>query len=298
MLLQINKKPSWLKVKLPHGEQYQKVKKLIKTNHLNTICEEAKCPNLAECWSHGTATFLILGEICTRWCSYCHVKTGKPNSLDLKEPIKVAQAVKNLNLKYVVITSVTRDDLPDGGASIYKDTVNEIKKITNCSIELLIPDFKTKSNDTINKITLNLNSLKTVLESKPNVLAHNIEAVRRIFKQVRKQGDYDTSLLLLKKSKEINPNIPTKSSIILGLGETKEEIILTMKDLINNQVDFLTLGQYLKPSIKHTEIKKYYTPQEFDELKQEALNLGFKHVESGPLVRSSYRADKLNPLIK
>ena len=291
MLLQKRRHPDWLKVKLPSGPTHNKVRKLIKTNRLHTICEEAKCPNLAECWHHGTATFLILGDICTRWCGYCNVKTGKPNETDSGEPKKVADAVKKLNLKYVVITSVTRDDLEDGGAEIYAQTVREIKKTADCSVELLIPDFK-------NKTGLNMGALKTVINSKPDVLGHNIEAVKSVFKKVRPGGNYDVSLNLLKKSKELDPEIPTKSSIIVGLGETTEEIKQTMKDLRENKVDFLTLGQYLRPSAKHVKIEKYYTPEEFKELEKIGCDFGFKHVESGPLVRSSYRADKLNSIIK
>jgi len=293
------RKPEWFKIKLPSGEQYNKVKNLVKTNRLHTICEEAKCPNLAECWSHGTATFLILGDVCTRWCGYCNVKTGKPYELDLEEPKKVADAVKKLNLKYVVITSVTRDDLEDGGASIYFNTVKKIKKINpNCSVELLIPDFKIMKNNILKEGYLNVDALKTVVDAKPDVLAHNIEAVRRVFSRVRPGGNYDVSLHLLKTIKKINPKIPTKSSIILGFDETVDEIKETMQDLRENDVDFLTLGQYLRPSMRHVKIEKYYTPKEFDELKKIGLRMGFKHIEAGPLVRSSYRADKLNSIIK
>ena len=294
-LIQIQKKP---KIRLPTGKKYELVKNLVKTNRLHTICEEAKCPNLSECWSHGTATFLILGDTCTRWCGYCNVKTGKPYELDLEEPKKVADAVKKLNLKYVVITSVTRDDLEDGGSGIYANIVKEIKKITNCSVELLIPDFKIRSGKILKEGYLNVDALKTVVEAKPDVLAHNIEAVRRVFSRVRPGGNYDVSLKLLKTIKEINPNLPTKSSIILGFDETIEEIKETMEDLRNNDVDFLTLGQYLQPSMRHVKIEKYYTPKEFEELKKIGLEMGFKHVEAGPLVRSSYRADKLNAMIK
>ena len=292
------KKPDWFKIRLPTGEKYSLVKNLVKTSRLHTICEEAKCPNLAECWSHGTATFLILGDICTRWCGYCNVKTGKPGKVDFEEPKKVADAVKKLNLKYVVITSVTRDDLEDGGASIYAETIKEIKKITSCSVELLIPDFKIRSGKILKEGYLNIEALKTVIDAKPDVLAHNIEAVRRVFQRVRPGGNYDVSLNLLKTIKKINPKMPTKSSIILGFDESKEEIIETMQDLRNNDVDFLTLGQYLQPSMRHIRIEKFYTPKEFEELAKIGKEMGFKHVEAGPLVRSSYRADRLNKLIK
>ena len=299
-LLQIKtKKPDWFKIKLPSGEQYNKVKNLVKTNRLHTICEEAKCPNLSECWSHGTATFLILGDICTRWCGYCNVKTGKPYELALEEPKKVADAVNKLNLRYVVITSETRDDLEEGGSTIYSQTVKEIKKLnTNCSVELLIPDFKIMSGKILKEGYLNIDALKTVVKANPDVLAHNIEAVRRVFARVRPGGNYDVSLELLNTVKKINPKIPTKSSIILGFDETINEIKETMQDLRNNDVDFLTLGQYLQPSMRHVKIERYYTPKEFEELKKIGLRMGFMHVEAGPLVRSSYRADKLNAMIK
>jgi lipoyl synthase len=293
------KKPDWFKIKLPTGEKYDNLKKLVKTNRLHTICEEARCPNLAECWSHGTATFLILGDTCTRYCGYCNVKTGKPYELDYSEPKKVADAVKKLSLKYVVITSVTRDDLDDGGASYYANTVKEIKKLSpRCSVELLIPDFKVRSGKILKEGYLNFDALKTVIESKPEVLAHNIEAVRRVFSRVRPGGNYDVSLQLLSTIKEINPNMKTKSSIILGFDESREEIIETMQDLLDNNVDFLTLGQYLRPSLRHVKIEKFYRPEEFEDLKKIGIGMGFKHVEAGPLVRSSYRADKLNMLIK
>ena len=302
MLIQIQKErrhPEWLKIKLPSGENYVKLRNLVKTNRLHTICEEAKCPNLSECWSHGTATFLILGDTCTRWCGYCNVKTGKPAELDLQEPEKVADAVKRLNLKYVVITSVTRDDLADGGASIFAETVREIKKESpDCSVELLIPDFKLMTGKILREGALNIDALKSVIDAKPDVLAHNIEAVRRVFAYVRAGGNYDVSLSLLAKIKEINHNMPTKSSIILGFDETLDEIKQTMLELRQNNVDFLTLGQYLQPSIKHVKITRYYTPDEFKALERMGYELGFKHVEAGPLVRSSYRADKLNAIIK
>jgi len=302
-LLQIKtkpqRKPDWFKIKLPSGEQYDKVKNLVKTNRLHTICEEAKCPNLAECWSNGTATFLILGDVCTRWCGYCNVKTGKPYELDLEEPKKVADAVRKLNLRYVVITSVTRDDLKDGGSTIYYRTIKEIKKLNpNCSVELLIPDFKIMSGKILKEGYLNFDALQLVVDGKPDVLAHNIEAVRRVFTRVRPGGNYDVSLQLLKTIKEINPKMYTKSSIILGFDETFDEIKETMQDLRQNDVDFLTLGQYLQPSMRHVKIEKYYSPKEFKELKKIGLEMGFRHVEAGPLVRSSYRADKLNALIK
>lgn len=293
--------PDWFKIKFPSGESYGKVKGLVKTNRLRTICEEAKCPNLSECWSHGTATFLILGDTCTRYCGYCNVKTGKPEEVDFSELKKVADAVKKLNLKYVVITSVTRDDLGDGGASIYVDTIKEIRKLNrNCKVELLIPDFRLRNKDNKNNRDdkISIDALKKVIGARVDVLGHNIEAVRRIFLKVRKGGNYNSSLQLLKTIKKINKKIKTKSGIILGLGETKEEIIETMQELRDNDVDFLTLGQYLQPSEKHVKIEKYYKPEEFGELKEIGLKMGFRHVEAGPLVRSSYRADRLDSMIE
>ena len=303
--MQIKKRnlPDWFKIKLPTGEKYSKVKGLVKTNRLHTICEEAKCPNLSECWSHGTATFLILGDVCTRHCGYCNVKSGKPNEVDVDEPKKVADGVKKLNLRYIVITSVTRDDLEDGGASIYINIIKEIRKLNpDCKIELLIPDLRlTKiSNDNKNNISnkININALKKLIEAKPDVLGHNIETVRRVFANVRRGGNYDLSLQLLKTIKEINPKIKTKSGIMAGFGETFDEIKETMQDLRNNDVDFLTIGQYLQPSPKHVKIEKFYNPEEFEELRKIGLGMGFKHVEAGPLVRSSYRADRLNVMIQ
>ncbi len=302
MLLQNQTKerrhPPWLKVRLPSGENYVMLKSLLKTSRLNTICEEAKCPNLAECWSHGTATFLILGDVCTRHCSYCNVKTGKPNGFDMEEPKKVADAVKKLNLRYAVITSVTRDDLGDGGAFVYAETAREIKnEMPDCLIELLVPDFKIKTGKILREGKLNVSALKTVISAKPDVLAHNIEAVRRVFAKVRHGGNYDVSLELLKKAKEIDSKLLTKSSIIVGLGETLSEIKETMQDLRKSKVDFLAIGQYLQPSLRHANIEKYYTPDEFEELKRIGCRLGFRHVEAGPLVRSSYRAERLKEVI-
>jgi|TARA_Y100000310_G_scaffold284075_1_gene306569 lipoic acid synthetase len=287
----MQRKPDWFKIKLPTGEKYSEVKGLVKTNRLNTICEEAKCPNISECWSHGTATFLILGHVCTRYCSYCNVKTGKPLDVDADEGKKVADSVKKLGLRYVVVTSVTRDDLEDGGASLYVDVIKEIKKVSSCKVELLIPDLKTKDG-------IDVDALKKIIDAKPDVLGHNIEAVRSVFSEVRKGGNYDVSLELLKKIKEIDADMRTKSGIMVGFGESFDEIKETMQDLRDVGVDFLTIGQYLQPSEKHAKISKFYKPKEFEELKKIGLEMGFKHVESGPLVRSSYRADKLNAMIK
>jgi len=274
--------PDWFKVKIGGGESFVKMKSLLRNAKLNTICEEAKCPNIAECFGSGTAVFLILGNICTRNCGYCNVKHGKPLPLNTNEPKNVAESVKILGLKYTVITSVTRDDLLDGGASIFYKTVKEIKKLNkNCKVEVLIPDFKGS-----------LESLKKVIDSKPDVVNHNIEVVEELFPLIRPEGDYKRSLFLLKNIKKINNKMKTKSGFMIGLGETKNQILQTMKDLKKADVNFLTVGQYLQPTKKHIEIKKYYTPKQFHELKKIAYKLGFEHVESAPLVRSSYHAER------
>lgn len=274
--------PDWLKVKIGGGKNFVKMRYLLRNAKLHTICEEAKCPNIAECFGNGTAVFLILGDICTRNCKYCNVKHGSPNSLNPDEPKDVAESVKELGLGYVVITSVTRDDLDDGGASFFYNTIKELKKLNkNCKLEVLIPDFKG-----------NFESLKNVVSAKPDVINHNIEVVQDLFPKIRPEGNYRISIQLLKNIKEIDNNVKSKSGFMIGLGETKDQILKTMKDLRLANVDFLTIGQYLQPTKKHAEIKKYYTPQEFEELKNTAINMGFKHVESGPLVRSSYHAEK------
>mgnify|MGYP006287510641 CR=1 FL=1 len=272
--------PDWLKVKIPGGEEFSKMKKLLRSTKLHTICEEAKCPNIAECFGCGTAVFLILGDVCSRNCKYCNVKHGNPESLNPNEPRDVAESVKKLGLEYVVITSVTRDDVVDGGASVFYDTVLEVRKLNpDCKIEVLIPDFKGE-----------ISSLKKIVSSKPDVINHNIEVVEDLFAKIRPEGDYSSSLKLLSNIKKLDRNIKSKSGFMLGLGENKDQIIKTIKDLKNADVDFLTIGQYLQPSKGHAEIKKYYTPSEFKEFKKIALDLGFKHVESAPLVRSSYHA--------
>lgn len=272
--------PDWLKVKIPGGKNFVKMKSLLRSAKLHTICEEAKCPNIAECFGSGTAVFLILGDICTRDCKYCNVSHGKPLSLNPSEPSDVAESVGKLDLNYVVITSVTRDDLVDGGANVFAETVQQIRMLkSNCKIELLIPDFKG-----------NLDALKEVADSNPDVINHNIEVVKELFPSVRPEGNYDTSLNVLKNIKKINKNIFSKSGFMVGLGENKDQIINTLNDLRLADVDFLTIGQYLQPSKDHAEIKKYYNPGEFEDFRKIALDLGFKHVESGPLVRSSYHA--------
>ncbi len=274
--------PEWLRVKIPGGENYVKIKSLLRKAKLHTICEEAKCPNMAECFGKGTVTFLIMGNICTRSCRYCNVKHGKPLPLDPNEPREVAESVKALNIKYAVITSVTRDDLPDGGATVFYETVREIKKLNKgCKIEVLIPDFRGKKD-----------SLKKIVEAEPDVINHNIEVVKELFPEVRPQGDYNRSLLVLKMIKEMKEDIITKSGFMVGLGENREQIMKTLQDLNKNGVDILTIGQYLQPTKKHVEVRKYYTPEEFEEFKNIALDMGFKYVESGPLVRSSYHAEQ------
>lgn len=278
----MRKHPDWLKVKIGSGENYVKMKKLLRSAKLHTICEEARCPNIAECFECGTSVFLILGDTCTRNCKYCNVKHGHPGSLNLDEPKDVAESVKILDLKYAVITSVTRDDLKDGGASVFYETVNEIKKIKkDCKIEVLIPDFRGDEQ-----------ALKTVISSKPDVINHNIEVVNRLFPTIRPEGDYETSLSVLKNIKKFDANIKSKSGFMVGFGEIKDEIIETMSNLRSSDVEFLTIGQYLQPTKDHAEIKKYYTPAEFEEFGKIAKDMGFSHVESGPLVRSSYHAEK------
>jgi len=274
--------PDWLKVKIGGGETYQQVKSLLRTSKLHTICEEAKCPNIAECFGSGTAVFLILGDTCTRSCRYCAVNHGAPRLVNPDEPHDIAESVKTLQLQYVVVTSVTRDDLSDGGADVFSKTVTEIRKVNpRIHIEVLIPDFQGK-----------ISALKKVVEAEPDVINHNIEVVENLFPKIRPQGEYQRSLSVLQTIKTIEPAMKTKSGFMVGLGETKEQILATMMDLREADVDFLTIGQYLQPTKHHVEIQKYYTPDEFKEFKDIALNLGFTHVESGPLVRSSYHAEK------
>jgi len=272
--------PDWLKVRIGGGENFSKVKTLLRSAKLHTICEEARCPNIAECFGGGTAVFLILGNVCTRDCRYCNVTHGTPSSLNDNEPRDIAESVKTLGLKYVVVTSVTRDDLKDGGASIFYKTVREIRRLNDaCKIEVLIPDFRGDAT-----------AVQKVVDAAPDVINHNIEVVEELFPFIRPQGDYRRSLGVLKTIKKMDGRILTKSGFMVGLGETNEQILQTMRDLRAADVDFLTMGQYLQPTKNHAQVKKYYTPEEFVELKNTALQLGFTHVESGPLVRSSYHA--------
>jgi len=272
--------PDWLKVKIPGGKKYVEMKKLLRNSHLHTICEEAKCPNLAECFGCGTSVFLILGDICSRDCGYCNVTHGTPRQLNPDEPMLVAQSVVDLELKYAVITSVTRDDLDDGGAAVFVETIKDIRKLApKCGVEVLIPDFLGS-----------IDALRTVVDEKPDVINHNIEVVKDLFSSIRPQGNYELSLEVLENCKKLDDTIHLKSGLMVGLGESWEQIVKTLKDLRSVGVEFVTIGQYLQPSKNHVPVCKYYTPEEFEKLKKIALNLGFSHVESGPLVRSSYHA--------
>jgi len=282
------KRPQWLKVKTSWGENYRRIKSLLAQFNLHTVCQEANCPNISHCFEQGTATFLILGDICTRGCKFCDVKKGVPLPVDEDEPKRLAEAVKELKLQYVVITSVTRDDLPDGGASIFVRTIREIKRsIPDCQVEVLIPDFAGS-----------FESLKMVLEAKPDVLNHNTETVKRLYPTVRKGADYQRSLDLLLNVRRVDKNIITKSGIMLGLGESWDEIIFLMNDLKNADCELLTIGQYLSPSESHFSVAKFYHPDEFAELKIVGERMGIAHVESGPLVRSSYHAKEQIKYIK
>lgn len=274
------KKPKWLRVKLPTGENYRKVRSLVDEHKLHTICESGSCPNMGECWGEGTATFMILGNICTRSCGFCAVKTGRPEEVVIYEPGKVAQSVKIMQVKHAVITSVDRDDLKDGGAEIWAQTVRAIRQQSpGTTMETLIPDFAG-----------NWENLQILIDAAPEIVSHNLETVRRLTKAVRIQAKYDRSLEVLFRLKK--GGMRTKSGIMLGLGETDEEIIETMEDLISVNVDILTIGQYLQPTPKHLPIAEFVTPERFDKYREMGLKMGFRYVESGPLVRSSYHAEK------
>jgi len=274
------RKPEWIKVRLPAGEGYGRVKKLMRSHGLNTVCEEAMCPNIGECWSKGTATFLLMGDTCTRSCGFCHIKTGRPPTLDEDEPRRVAESVEVLNLSHCVLTSVNRDELPNGGAHIFANTITEIRKrVPNCTIEVLIPDFKG-----------NRPALKEVMDAQPEILNHNTETVPRLYRTVRPQANYQQTLRVLSGAKELDPEAVTKTGIMVGLGETKEEIIQIMRDWREHNVDIVTIGQYLRPTKLHLPIYRYVHPDEFAEYKEIGREMGFKWVESGPLVRSSYHA--------
>jgi lipoyl synthase len=273
-------KPDWLKVRAPGSENYLRLKGLMRTLGLHTVCEEANCPNIGECWHHGTATFMVLGDTCTRSCGYCNVIHGTPRAPDPLEPVHVASAIEAMALAHVVITSVDRDDLPDYGAGHFAQTIAETRaRLPQCSIEVLIPDFKG-----------NEDALRTVLDAHPDVLNHNIETVPRMYRLARPGGRYDRALQLLDRSRRYAPEIPTKSGIMVGLGEAWDEVVATLRDLREAGCQIVTIGQYLRPSVANLPMARYYTPAEFAELKRIGIELGFGHVESGPLVRSSYHA--------
>ncbi|MBS4216174.1 MULTISPECIES: lipoyl synthase [Neobacillus] len=283
------RKPDWLKIKLNTNEQYTGLKKMMREKKLHTVCEEAKCPNIHECWAiRRTATFMILGSVCTRACRFCAVQTGLPTELDWEEPERVAESVEQMGLKHVVITAVARDDLKDGGAQVFAEAVRAVRRRNPfCSVEVLPSDMNGVYDN-----------LKILMDARPDILNHNIETVKRLTPKVRARATYERSLEFLRRAKEINANIPTKSSIMIGLGETKEEIIEAMDDLRANNVDIITIGQYLQPTKQHLKVQKYWSPLEFNELKEIALQKGFSHCEAGPLVRSSYHADEQVNAIK
>ena len=274
------RKPSWLKVKAPGGPNYLRLQNLMRELDLHSVCEEAHCPNVGECWEHGTATFMILGDVCTRNCAYCAVAHGRPPKYDIAEPARVAQAIAEMGLQHAVITSVDRDDLPDFGAYIFAETIRQIhERIPGCSVEVLVPDFQG-----------NEDSIRAVLEARPEIYNHNTETVPRLYKKARPGGRYLRVMEIFRYAKRIAPDIPTKTGMILGMGETIEEVITVMRDLRDVDVDILTLGQYLRPSDAHIPLDRYYTPDEFRKLYEIGMEMGFRHVESGPLVRSSYHA--------
>lgn len=276
----LGRRPDWLKVRLPHGENFTDVKNLMRTNKLNTVCEEARCPNLGECWNRRTATFMILGDTCTRSCGFCNIKVGLPTELDLDEPRRVADAVEKLNLKHVVITSVNRDELKDGGASIFAETVKLIRSsMPETTIEILIPDFKGEET-----------AFEIILKNPPDILNHNLETVKNLYHAVRPQAKYERSLELINWFHQ--KGLKTKSGIMVGIGEKTEEVVELMKDLVSQGCDFLTIGQYLQPTKQHLPVDRFVTLDEFRFFKEEGLKFGFKIVESSPLVRSSYHADE------
>ena len=273
-------KPSWLRARAPVGENYHDLKRLARGLNLHTVCESAQCPNIGECWNHKTATFMLLGNLCTRRCGFCAVPKGKPEPIDYEEPIRVAEAVERLGLKFAVVTSVNRDDDNIGGATVFAETIREIRKRQpDCSVEVLIPDFQGRED-----------CLRIVLEAKPNILNHNTETVPRLYRVARSGARYQRTLELLRRAKEIDPTMVTKTGVMVGIGEETSELLEVFRDLAAQKVDILTVGQYLAPSKNHLPVKRMYTPDEFAFLKHEAMKMGFKHVESGPLVRSSYHA--------
>ncbi|MCH8144897.1 MAG: lipoyl synthase [Gemmatimonadetes bacterium] len=276
----VDRKPPWLKVRAPGGSNYAEIRRLMRGLGLHTVCEEARCPNIGECWEHRAATFMVLGDVCTRNCAYCAVAHGTPVEYDPEEPVRLAQAVELIGLRHVVITSVDRDDLPNGGAEIFAECAMEIHaRLPDTTVELLIPDFKGSER-----------ALRIVVEAGPDILNHNLETVRRLYRMARPGGDYQRALELLRRAKTMNSDLVTKSGLMCGLGEEWDELLGAMHDLCRQRVDLLTIGQYLRPSTNHLPVARYYTPAEFDELRDAGLRMGFRHVEAGPLVRSSYHA--------
>ena len=275
------RRPPWIKVRAPSGENYERVYGLMRGQKLHTVCEEAQCPNIGECWGRGTATFLMMGDTCTRSCGFCDIKTGRPSPLDWAEPNRIAETVRAMNLRHVVITSVNRDERADGGAPIFAMVIKRIRQLQpGCSIEVLIPDFKG-----------NKAALEIVMKAQPEILNHNVETVPRLFKHVQPQDHYEWAMTTLENAKQIDPLVLTKSGIMVGLGETFDEVVAVMHDLVDRGVDILTIGQYLQPSKQHLPVERFYLPEEFDRFIEIGKQIGFKWVESGPLVRSSYRAD-------
>ena len=272
--------PDWLKVPWPGGDNYLRVRRLLRTAELHTVCEEARCPNIGDCWERKSATFMVLGDVCTRACRYCAVTSGKPAPVDFGEPVRLARTVARLGLEYAVITSVDRDDLPDGGAWVFAECIRQVRRLSpDCEVEVLTPDFGGGED-----------ALRTVLDAGPAVFNHNIETARRIFRSVRAKGDYDLSLDVLRRAGEIAPHVPTKSGMMVGLGETADEVLATMRDLRSAGVRLLTVGQYLRPSPQHVAMDRFYHPREFAEIERAGYAMGFAHVAAGPLVRSSYHA--------
>lgn len=274
------RKPPWLRVKMPSGATYFELKRLVREHRLHTVCEEAMCPNIGECWNQRSATFMLLGDTCTRSCGFCAVKTGRPGAIDAFEPERVAATIATLNLRYAVITSVNRDDVLDGGSYIFAATIRAVRqRLPECRVEVLIPDFKG-----------NWDALAEVVEARPDVLNHNMESIARLYDVVRPQAKYGRSLELMERVKQLDPDMRTKSGLMVGLGEDMSELLDTMRDLSRVRCDLLTIGQYLRPSERHLPVVRYYPPEDFDELKRQGNLMGFVHVESGPLVRSSYHA--------
>ena len=277
--------PEWIKVRVHEGEDYRQLKELVRSRRLHTVCEEAHCPNIFDCWNRRTATFMILGDVCTRACRFCAVTSGRPTELDLGEPLRVAESIAELGLRHAVITSVDRDDLRDGGAEMFARTIRAIRRQSpGTSIEVLTPDFQGDRE-----------AIATVVAAGPDIFNHNTETVPRLYARIRPKAVYANSLALLRHVKELAPGMVTKSGVMVGLGESREELLQVFRDMRRHAIDVLTVGQYLRPSARHAEVARYYRPEEFEELKEAALAMGFAHVESGPLVRSSYHADEQIP---